>query len=103
MTKVFTPKEVMQNKQESIPDFVIDAFNTLLSEKFNGISASFTQNSVVLRIMSLAPLDIEKETIFSKGWLDIEELYEKGGWNVTYDKPGYNETGDATFYFSVKR
>lgn len=31
--------------------------------------------------------------------LDVEDVYRAAGWEVTYDKPGYNETYDATFTF----
>jgi hypothetical protein len=37
--------------------------------------------------------------IFEKGLLDVETVYERAGWKVTYDKPAYNETYPATFRF----
>ena len=30
-------------------------------------------------------------------------LFEEAGWNVQYDKPGYNENYDAYFKFTEKK
>ena len=46
---------------------------------------------------------IKKGDIFTNNWLDIEPLYEDIGWKVTYDKPGFNETYEATFTFDKKK
>lgn len=45
---------------------------------------------------------IDRETIFRRGYLNVEEAYREQGWSVVYDKPGYNETYDASFEFKVK-
>ena len=42
---------------------------------------------------------LNRNEIFNKGWLNIEEVYRSAGWKVNYDKPAYNESYDAYFTF----
>lgn len=42
------------------------------------------------------------DEVFKKGWLNVEYLFRAAGWEVQYDKPGYNETYEAYFTFSKK-
>ena len=37
------------------------------------------------------------------GWLDVEGIYRKAGWDVEYDSPGYCEDYPATFKFRKKK
>jgi hypothetical protein len=99
MTQPITPKEVKRTKLGSIPPEVIEAFNELIQENFDGDSATVKQNKVVTRICE--KLKVKRETVFEKGWLDIEELFQKAGWRVMFDKPAYNETYDAFFEFEI--
>lgn len=32
----------------------------------------------------------------------LDAVYEKAGWKVSYDKPGYNESYDPYFKFTAK-
>ena len=34
---------------------------------------------------------------------DVEDIYEKAGWDVTYDTPGYNETYEPKFTFKPSK
>ncbi len=40
--------------------------------------------------------------IYERHLLDVEPSYRAEGWEVEYDKPGYNETYEATFTFRKK-
>jgi hypothetical protein len=42
---------------------------------------------------------LKKQQIFDDNLLDVEEVYEKAGWKVEYDKPAFNESYPATFTF----
>jgi hypothetical protein len=64
-------------------------------------SARVSQDDVIKRIMQLG--DFERNTIFNEGYLDVEPLFEQYGWEVTYDKPAYNESYKAFFIFKKKR
>lgn len=106
--KPITPQEAKSKKSATIPSEVVNAFNQLITERLRGKSATFTQNEVVYKI--LENMDVARNDIFDNGWLDIEPLFEKAGWKVEYDKPGFNvikkpkrnETYDAKFIFEVK-
>lgn len=92
--KPITPNEAKKRVKSNIPGDVIAAFNELISENFRNGSARFTQTKVVIRIKEKMP-----DVTFDNRWLDVEPLFEHAGWIVKYDKPGYNEPGDATFEF----
>lgn len=100
MSKPISPCDVTKAKLANIPDLVVEAINELISEKFNsriGISA-VCQDDIIVRIMAKMP-GATRDLIFEKGWLDIEDMYGEAGWEVEYDKPGYNESYPATFRF----
>lgn len=100
MTGPLSPKQLVSLKEKRIPDEVFEAFNELIAESWNGHSSNFTLRKVVTRIVDKG---IPRNEIFEKHYLDIEKIYEKKGWSVEYDQPGYNETYEANFTFSVKR
>lgn len=101
--KPITPKEAVEQKVFNIPDEVIESFNELIASNLDsGGSATILQKDVIKLIMSKMP-KIKKDTIFKKGWLDVEDLFRKAGWTVSYDKPGYCEDYEASFEFSKKR
>lgn len=61
------------------------------------------QEEVIAEILlRQQPADPEKarDQIFTQGWLDVEHLYRAQGWVVRFDRPAYNETFLACFYFS---
>ncbi len=100
--KPFTPKQAEDKKEEIIPAEVIEAFEELIVENLSGGSATITQDEVVQRIHKKMKR-VKTQEMFDKGWLDVEGLFRKAGWEVEYDKPGFNESYKATFTFSKKR
>lgn len=97
--KPITPDQV--GDRNDIPDAVIEAFNSLITENMHNGRATFNQDLVVARIQE--EISISREKIFSKGYLNIEPIYEKAGWTVTYDKPGWDESYTPYFTFSRSR
>lgn len=91
-TKPITPQEAAN---KPIPELVIECVNKLIIENYQSGYACFSQETLIKRI---AALGVQYES----WWLDFEPLYEKVGWKVTYDKPGYNESYPATFTFRAK-
>ena len=97
-----SPKEARQSKESSLPDFVLQAFNELISENLSGGAATVTQEEAVVRIQQKAKevrRKVSREDIFKNDWLDIEGVFERAGWSVEFDKPAYNETYDGFFTF----
>jgi hypothetical protein len=93
------PEEAAGRKLEQIPDGVIDAFNYLIVMYLNGDSATFTQADVVTLLGARGIITHEQEA-YERHLLDVEPIYRESGWDVTYDKPGWNETYPATFTFT---
>lgn len=97
MVDPIKPEEVTHN----IPDFVIEAVNKLIREKWNGKEAIIKQDEI-MELISSDDIDNDKPSrymIYANHWLDFENLYRKAGWIVMFDKPGYNENYPPYFKF----
>lgn len=100
MTKPITPNQIASAKLASIPDAVIEAFNEVIAAHYHNGYASFKQSEVVALIVAKG---FSESEVFSNHWLDVEPIFEKAGWEVSYDSPGFNETYAATFKFRSKK
>lgn len=99
--KPIKPEQVnSDSKSSSFPDEVIEAFNELIVKNMRNNSSMIYQKDVVNLIAS--KLSISKQKVYDEEYLDVESLYEKQGWKVYYDKPGYCEDYEPTFTFSKK-
>lgn len=103
--KPISPEEVATLKTKIIPEEVIEAVNELIASRFSNGYANFTQKDLVALIKKKfkehgkeAPSD---KLIMDEHWLDFEDIYREEGWKVFYDKPGYNESYNATFEFKI--
>lgn len=92
------PDEVLDLQQKLLPDEVIKAWNLLIAENFRGSTAVIYQDDAITRLE--VHMDCSRDTVFKKGYLEIEDIYRKAGWTVKYDKPGYNENYKAFFRFT---
>jgi hypothetical protein len=95
-----SPGEVDDARAKSIPGEVIEIFNGLIAEKWNGVSATVDQGAAAQAIAD--KMGITTGVAFERGFLDIESIYRHAGWVVYYDKPGFNEDYLATFRFTRK-
>jgi hypothetical protein len=101
--KPLSPDEAADKAQSEMPDFVIEAVNNLLQKELHQGYATLRQEDVMKEIMRLAPEGTKRQDVFDNKWLDFEPIFEKAGWSVEYDKPGYNESYEPTFDFKDKR
>jgi hypothetical protein len=99
MSKPIKPSEVGTHQKAIIPAAVFDAFNAEIAANFSNGSARVQQADIVAR---LAVGGVSRDEVFKRGWLNVEEAYRAEGWDVTYDKPGYNESGTAFFVFAQR-
>lgn len=95
-----TPTEAKRNKLRVIPPEVLEAFDELITKNLRGSTAKVIQKEVIDLIEQKLHINHEQ---FVFAWLDVEPLYKDAGWEVTYDKPGYNENYLASFNFTEKR
>lgn len=98
MVKAITPQEARDQAGSHIPDYVIQAFNELIIENLVNKRASFTQDKAIDRIIAKNPI-LTRQKIFANGWLDVEPVFRRQGWDVEYDSPGYNESYAAHYNF----
>ncbi len=100
MPNPITPNEAKATRQRNIPDEVIEVWNDIIVIKMRGSSARIQQSEIVDAILNR--IEVKRQDIFDNGWLDIEPLYRAAGWQVKYDRPGYNENYEAYFEFHCK-
>lgn len=98
MTEPLKPEEVVDAKKDFLPDEVIEVFNALISEHWNGSHSKFEQKEIIERIKK----KLSVEDICGLGYLDVEDIFEAVGWKVIYDKPAATETYEPTFEFRKK-
>lgn len=97
MTNPITPQDVVTAKAASFPDEVIEAFNGLIAKKFSNGYANFTLSEAKSAINKLIG-----NRLWDSDWLNVEEIYRNAGWDVSYDKPGYNESYEGNYTFKKK-
>lgn len=102
MTNPITPQEAKESAASTIPQCIIEAVNKLLSQNIgNNKSIKILQDDILEEAGAGKENKAFRQQIFDKGWLNIENLYAKFGWHVTYDKPAYCETYPASFTFKI--
>lgn len=72
-------------------------FNEMIAAAWDGRSATVMQDDVITAI--IMRLQVSREEVFDRHLLDVEPVYQAAGWDVTYDKPGFNETYRPYFNF----
>ncbi|MBQ7824230.1 MAG: acyl-CoA thioesterase [Bacteroidaceae bacterium] len=84
MTKVqpINPNEIINEKIKAIPDQVIRVFNELIARNWNNDRSIVFANEAIEFIKFLT--GASKDTIIQNHWLDVEPLYKKNGYEVTY-------------------
>lgn len=92
------PSDIIKQRRDDIPDVVIEAFNRLVAEKWSGHSAVVHQKDVVAFLVEAG---LDKDEIFKRHWLNVEDVYRSAGWIVKYDAPAYSESYEP--YFTFKR
>lgn len=92
-----TPEKVISRKRSEIPAGVIEVFNDLIVDRWDGKKSIIFQDEVVEKIMK--KMHCDREEVFDEGYLNIEELYKSHGWHVVYSRPLSSE---CHFVFTQK-
>lgn len=96
------PSDISEYKKKNAPAEVIEAWNKVIERNFKANRYSqFTLDELVDEISSAT--GESRRSMLDKGWLDLEEIYIEAGWQVKFDKPGYNEFYAANFTFTAPR
>lgn len=107
MAQPMSPDEALKAKGFSIPEPIIAAVNELLVAAIrpNVTTIILKQKDILalaIRKFKEADMSVTEGQIYKEGWMDFEPIFEKVGWKVSYDKPGYCESYEAFFEFSKK-
>jgi hypothetical protein len=103
MVQPIRPEDVKKKKVE-IPDYIIEAFNELIQEKWDGTRAKIEQEEAIKKILGDKVEDRhERNVIFDNHWLDVEDTYREFGWDVQYYKQPYYETKLDHFFIFKKK
>lgn len=108
--KPISPKEILDKRLASVPDFVIKAVNKLLEREYVGKAVRILQDDVIREAMliwdclpSKHPIKdtvITRSDFFDLHWLDFESLFEENGWErVTYCKAELDDSGGNYWMF----
>jgi hypothetical protein len=97
MVKPITPREVVIKKEQSLPNEVIDVFNELIAENFNGRCSIVMQDDAAKRIA--LKMNVSVDHLYKNRLLDVETVFRKAGWKVEYNNP-FNESYKAFFIFT---
>lgn len=95
--KPITPEQIKPSV--SIPNQVVETFNLLISANYRNGAARVLQKEIVNQLVAIG---FSRNRIFDEKLLDVEETYREAGWEVEYDKPGYNESYEPYFVFRKK-
>lgn len=100
--KPMSPDEITDTKEDLIPDEVIESFNEMIVEKWDGTKSFFRQKEIVSKIKKKMGLHSSSKKIFENNWLDVEKIYEELGWVVRYESP---DRGTSSFeeYFKFSK
>jgi len=104
VVKPIKPEEILDRRIETIPDAMFEAVNAMIALKWNGSSAAFRQDDLLLKYFELSKETNDCTTrnrLFANHYVDFEDAYRREGWKVVYDKPSYNEHYEPTFCFSI--
>ena len=102
-----TPEEAQkQHFAQYVPNEVYEAVNEILAEKYCDSGITIHQDEVVSRAIEKMQSDgtcVPVEDFFTYHWLDFEAPYRASGWEVSYEKPAYNESFAAHWVFRKVR
>jgi len=101
--KPITPREARQAMVTKVPDYMITAINELLAEKVRPvgrISVTLTMTEIGDRVRRA--LNVDQDVHIPGECWDFEPIFEKAGWKISCDSPGYNEKYDTNWTFTDK-
>jgi len=96
---VITPDKIQMASRKKIPEHIIDSVSEMIAATWDGNRARFTQKDLMDLVLDKSETPTRHQ-IFEQKLFDFEYIFRREGWVVEYDKPGYNESYDATFTFA---
>lgn len=92
-----TPQE-LDRREHHIPRQIIEAVNELLDKYYVNLTGQADVREAEIVALAIKS-GLTTSDIYDNHWLDFEKIYRKAGWEVIYDKPGFNEIYKPVFHF----
>jgi hypothetical protein len=90
-TAPIKPCEVILHHSNIMPNFVIEAFNTMITQCWDGHASWISLSQIIEMICTLAILESPrtskeaiKNAIIKNNWLNVIDTYKHAGWDVKY-------------------
>ena len=80
-----------------LPDFVVQAVNNLLKEKYRGGEVTLTAKEIITEGKKIGG-DAAMVDWYEKKYMDFEEVFEVVGWTVSYHSPDRGGSDFESFY-----
>lgn len=101
VVEAFSPEDARKARTGGFPNEVIRLVNAMLAKSSLAyVNPVIYQDDVVDELVKLG---YDRARIFADHLLDFEKLYEEKGWTVSYDKPGYSDSGKAYWVFTAPK
>ena len=95
------PHQITGQRERDAFNAVIEVVNELLQRKMRGNLAVILQREIVDALIARGYSEADIRT---NRLLDFESVYEANGWEVVYNKPGFNENNyEPRFEFKAKK
>lgn len=91
----FTPRKAREAKLGLFPNFVIESFNEIIARKLWANKVSFSEEEILNLISSKS--GCSHAEIKKNGWLNVEPIFRRKGWNIIFDISGYGIQPSFTF------
>lgn len=101
IVKPVSPDQLANQDEHDIHPSMIRAINILLS-RFDGYSLNLTQREIVEKFLNLEP-NMKRSDVFDNNYLDFIGIYRRAGWDIVYDRPGYNESYEPNYTFKKSK
>jgi hypothetical protein len=101
MVEPIKPRELtsLPNQVRLLPNEVIEAFNELIVEKWDGSSSVILQIEAISKILRKFKFQgLTRQQIFRRRYLEIEGIFRKVGWKVTYSRPSHSQDPFEPFF-----
>lgn len=98
-----TPKELAKKVGCHIPKDIIKAFNNYLEENSelddNVVTCRIELDAIVKYITKCT--NFSSNDLYDKNYLDVEPVFRRAGWEVTFHKSPYYDTSPSFYVFSA--
>jgi hypothetical protein len=92
------PSEVLMVRRDTILTEVIDVFNEFITQRFDGRQAVVQKDDVVDVLVNKG---FDRQDIYTKHLLNVEDVFRQAGWVVTYTSPDRDESFNPYFTFKA--